>query len=252
VHLVEDLDRAKLLAETDRLRQALLTSISHDLRTPLASILGAAASLRDLGDDLGPAEKAEMVTTIIEESERLNRFIANLLDMTKLESGAVAPNLAPHDLGEIIGSALGRAAKILAQHRVDVELAADLPMLDLDPVLFEQVVFNLLDNAAKYADEGSAIRLEGWREGPEVRLRISDEGPGIPAEDVERVFDKFYRARKSDTVRAGTGLGLAISRGFVEAMGGSITAGNRNDRSGAVFTLAMPVRFEARFMDTAA
>jgi two-component system sensor histidine kinase KdpD len=252
VHLVEDLDKAKLLAETDRLRQALLTSISHDLRTPLSAILGASAALRDLGDDLGPAEKAEMVTTIIEESERLNRFIANLLDMTKLESGAVAPNLAPHDLGEIVGSALGRASKILARHAVEVDLAADLPMLDVDPVLFEQALFNLLDNAAKYADEGSTIRLEGWLEGREVRLRLLDEGPGIPGQDIERVFDKFYRARKSDTVRAGTGLGLAISRGFVEAMAGSITAGNRTDRSGAVFTLALPVPSETRFMDTAA
>jgi two-component system sensor histidine kinase KdpD len=251
VHLVGDLDRAKLVAETDRLRQALLTSISHDLRTPLASILGAAAALRDLGDDLGPAEKAEMVTTIIEESERLNRFIANLLDMTKLESGAVAPNLALHDLGEIVGSALGRASKILARHGVEVDLAANLPMLDVDPVLFEQALFNLLDNAAKYADEGSTIRLEGWREGREVRLRLLDEGTGIPTEDVERVFDKFYRARKSDTVRAGTGLGLAISRGFVEAMGGSITAGNRTDRSGAVFTLVLPVPAETRSLDRA-
>ncbi len=252
VHLVEDLDRAKLLAETDRLRQALLTSISHDLRTPLASILGAAAALRDLDVDLSPVEKSEMVTTIIEQSERLNRFIANLLDMTKLESGAVAPNLALHDLGEIVGSALGRASKILAQHRVEVELAADLPMLDLDPVLFEQVLFNLLDNAAKYANEGSTIRLESWRDGREVRLQLLDEGAGIPAEDLERVFDKFYRARKSDSVRAGTGLGLAISRGFVEAMGGAITAGNRTDRSGAVFTLALPVPAEIRSLDTSA
>ncbi|HEY0328495.1 MAG TPA: sensor histidine kinase KdpD, partial [Rhodopseudomonas sp.] len=138
VHLVEDLDRAKLSAETDRLRQALLTSISHDLKTPLAGILGAASTLRDLDADLDARDKADLVGTMIEEAERLNRFIANLLDMTRLESGAVAPNVAPHDVSEIVGSALSRAAKILARHRVDVDLAPDLPMLDLDAVLFEQ------------------------------------------------------------------------------------------------------------------
>jgi two-component system sensor histidine kinase KdpD len=131
-----------------------------------------------------------------------------------------------------------------------VALAADLPMLDLDAVLFEQILFNILDNAAKYAPAGSAIRLEGWREGAVLRLQVLDEGDGIPETDLERIFDKFYRARKSDTVRAGTGLGLAISRGFVEAMGGTITAGNRSDRAGAVFTLSMPVPTRPRHMDT--
>lgn len=252
VHLVEDLDRAKLAAETDRLRQALLTSISHDLKTPLAAVLGAAGTLRDLDQSLAPQDKAELLQTMIDESERLNRFIANLLDMTKLESGAVAANLAPHDVSEIVGSALGRAAKILAQHRIEVELAADLPMLDLDAVLFEQVLFNILDNAAKYAGEGSTIRIESWQDRSLIRLQVLDEGAGISEDDVERIFDKFYRARKSDTVRAGTGLGLAISRGFIEAMGGTIEAGNRTDRSGAVFTLTLPVPVERRRMDTAA
>jgi two-component system sensor histidine kinase KdpD len=189
---------------------------------------------------------------MIDESERLNRFIANLLDMTKLESGAVTPNLAPHDVSEVVGSALARAAKILAGHRVEVDLAADLPMLDLDPVLFEQTLFNILDNAAKYAPEASTIRIESWRESRVVHLQLLDEGAGIPAADVERIFDKFYRARKSDAVRAGTGLGLAISRGFIEAMAGTITAGNRSDRAGAVFTLTLPVPDRPRQLDTAA
>ena len=252
VHLVEDLDRAKLAAETDRLRQALLTSISHDLKTPLAAILGAGGTLRDLDDKLAPADKAELIGTIVDESERLNRFIANLLDMTKLEAGAVAPNLALHDVSEIVGSALARASKILAQHRVEVELAAELPMLNLDAVLFEQVLFNLLDNAAKYAGDGTAIRIESWRENGSLCLQVLDEGAGLPEAEIERIFGKFYRARKSDSVRAGTGLGLAISRGFVEAMGGTITAANRTDRSGAVFSLRLPVPAETRELDTAA
>ena len=252
VHLVEDLVRAQRTAETDRLRSALLTSISHDLKTPLASVLGAAGTLRDLSKALSEAEKSDLVATIIDESERLNRFIANLLDMTKLESGAIVPNAAPHDVSEIIGSALRRAGKILAHHRVEIALAEDLPMLDLDAVLFEQALFNLLDNAAKYAPPGTAIRIEGWRDGDSVVLQIVDEGDGIPPADLEHIFDKFYRAQKGDQVRAGTGLGLAISRGFVEAMHGTITAANRTDRRGAVFAIRLPVPPAPAQLDTAA
>ena len=252
VYLVEDMARVKRTVETERLRSALLTSISHDLKTPLAAVLGAAGTLRDLSKKLGEAEKADLVATIIDESERLNRFIANLLDMTKLESGAVVPNMALHDLGEIVGSALRRATKILARHRVDVDLQADLPMLELDAVLFEQALFNLLDNAAKYAPADTVIRVESWREQDVVCLRVLDEGVGIPADELEHIFDKFYRAQKGDQVRAGTGLGLAISRGFVEAMRGTITAGNRADRNGAAFTISLPIPALTRQLDTAA
>ncbi len=252
VRLVEDLERAKRAAETDRLRSALLTSISHDLRTPLAAVLGAAGTLRDLSNALSDGEKADLLATVIDEAERLNRFIANLLDMTKLESGAVVPNTARHDVGEIVGSALRRAGKILSRHSVDLELAAGLPMLDVDAVLLEQVLFNILDNAAKYSSPGTNIRIQSWRDGESVYLRIVDEGDGIPSGDLERIFDKFYRAQKGDQVRAGTGLGLAISRGFVEAMHGTITAENRMDRPGAVFTIRLPIPAGAQQLDTAA
>ena len=252
VRLVEDLDRAKRTAETDRLRSALLTSISHDLKTPLASVLGAAGTLRSLSGSLDANAKADLISTIIDEAERLNRFIANLLDMTKLESGAVVPNAALHDLGEIVGSALRRASKILGQHRVEVDLARDLPMVAIDPVLFEQVLFNVLDNAAKYAPAETTIRIQSWRERESVGLHILDEGDGIPPDDLEHIFDKFYRAQKADHVRAGTGLGLAISRGFVEAMNGTIVAANRTDRTGAIFTITLPVPAGTRKLDTAA
>jgi two-component system, OmpR family, sensor histidine kinase KdpD len=252
VHLVEDMDRVKRAAETDRLRSALLTSISHDLRTPLAAILGAAGTMRDLGAKLSDAQKADLLATIIEESERLNRFIANLLDMTKLESGAIVPNTAPQDLREIIGSALRRAAKILAGHPVTLDFAADLPMLALDAVLFEQVLFNLLDNAAKYSVPGSAIVIRAWRDDALVALQVMDEGDGIPPGDLERIFDKFYRVQKGDQVRPGTGLGLAIARGFVEAMQGTIQAANRADRKGAVFSIRLPVPAGLAMLDTAA
>ena len=252
VRLVEDLDRAKRAAETDRLRSALLTSISHDLKTPLAAVLGAAGTLRSLSDVLDQQAKADLVATIIDEAERLNRFIANLLDMTRLESGAVVPNAALHDLGEIVGSALERASKILVRHRVEVDLAKDLPMVSIDPVLFEQVLFNLLDNAAKYAPAGTTVRIQSWRDRDSVVLQVLDEGEGVPSGDLEQIFDKFYRVQKADQVRAGTGLGLAISRGFIEAMQGTISAANRTDRRGAVFTITLPVPAQPHILDTAA
>ena len=252
VRLVEDMERVKRTMETERLRSALLTSISHDLKTPLAAVLGAAGTLRSLSNVLDEQAKADLVATIIDKSERLNRFIANLLDMTKLESGAVVPNAALHDLGEVVGSALARANKILAHHRIEVELADDLPMVEIDPVLFEQVLFNLLDNAAKYAQPATTIRIQSWRDRESVILQILDEGDGIPPGDLEHIFDKFYRARKTDQVRAGTGLGLAISRGFIEAMRGTIWSGNRTDRSGAIFSIRLPIPAAARSLDTAA
>jgi two-component system, OmpR family, sensor histidine kinase KdpD len=241
VQLVEDMDRVKRTVESDRLRAALLTSISHDLKTPLASVLGAASTLRDLSGGLSDAERRDLLATVIDESERLNRFIANLLDMTKLESGAVVPNTTRQDIGEIIGSALRRAGKMLAGHKVLLDLAADLPMLELDAVLFEQVLFNLLDNAAKYAPAGTTISIRTVRDRDSILLQIVDEGDGIPPAELESVFDKFYRAQKGDHVRPGTGLGLAISRGFVEAMRGTISAANRADRSGAVLTIRLPI-----------
>ncbi len=253
VLLVEDMDRVKRSIESDRLRSALLTSISHDLKTPLASVLGAASTMRDLSGGLTDAEKRDLLATVIDESERLNRFIANLLDMTRLESGAIKPNTARHDIGEIVGSALRRAGKILIHHKVSLELEADLPMLELDAVLFEQALFNLLDNAAKYAPPETTVSIRGWQDKDCVTLQVVDEGEGIPRSELESVFDKFYRAQKGDHVRPGTGLGLAIARGFIEAMGGTISANNRADRSGAVLTIRLPIaRAASNRLDTAA
>jgi two-component system sensor histidine kinase KdpD len=172
--------------------------------------------------------------------------------MTKFEAGSIKPNTARHDIGEIVGTALERASKISARHNVEVELAADLPMLELDPVLFEQVLFNLLDNAAKYAPPETTIRIQGWQKDDTVELEVIDEGSGIPPEELDRIFEKFHRAQKEDQVRAGTGLGLAISRGFVESMGGSITAANRADRQGAAFTITLPIPTHSEKLDTAA
>ncbi len=248
VNLVEAVDRARLAVETDRLRSALLTSISHDLRTPLASILGSATSLSGA---LDAATRDALAHNIQDEAERLNRFIGNLLDMTRLESGPLPTRTSLTELSDVIGSALQRAGKVLANHSVQMRLESNLPLLELDDVLLEQALFNLLDNAAKYTPEGSRITIGAWRDGGQVKLQVSDEGNGIPPADLERIFDKFYRAGGPDHRRAGTGLGLSICRGFIEAMGGTITAANRTDRTGAVFTIALPVPANAdRPMET--
>jgi len=241
ISLAKGLDEARVLAETERLRGALLTSISHDLRTPLASILGTVSSLRSFPERYGAAEREELLTTLQEEAERLNRFVANLLDMTRIESGAIELKLELMDVAEIVGSALQRAGNVLAGHRVEVAIESGLPMLHLDAVLFDQVLFNLLDNAAKYSAADSRIDIRATRDGELVEIEVVDEGPGIPPADFERIFDKFYRVQAQDRRRAGTGLGLAICRGFVEALGGWIVARNRRDRSGAVLTIRMPV-----------
>lgn len=241
IQLVADMDRANLAAEAERLRSALLTSVSHDLKTPLAGIIGAAGTLRDFDGQLAPHDRAAMIGTILGEAERLHQFIINLLDMTRIETGAARPDLSLTDLPEVIGAALERARQVTSRHKVRQVVSADLPMVCIDPVLMDQVFFNLLDNAAKYAPCGSTIHLRAWQDGQHVVMQVMDEGPGLPPEDLERVFDSFYRVRKQDTVRAGTGLGLSICRGFVSSMGGTITAGNRSDRTGAVFTIRFPI-----------
>ncbi len=245
ITLVEDIDRARVTAETERLRAALLTSISHDLRTPLASIIGSLTSLRSYGKSYDERAREGLMATIQAEAERLNRFIGNLLDMTRLEAGAIELKPEAEELAEILGTALQRATRLLAEHRVAIDLAPDLPLLRADYLLLEQALFNLLDNAAKYAPAGSLVRIAARRDRGAVAIDVSDEGPGIPPGDLERIFDKFSRVQQQDRQRAGTGLGLAICRGFVEAMGGSITAANRSDRSGAVFTIRLPVAAEA-------
>jgi len=241
ISLARGLAEARVLAETEKMRAALLTSISHDLRTPLASILGTVSSLRRFGDKYDATDRNELLATLEGEAERLNRFVANLLDMTRLESGAIESKFALSDVGEIVGATLERAGSVLARHRVEVTVDPDLPTLRLDPILLEQVLFNLLDNAAKYAPEGSRIDLQARRDGDVVTIEVIDEGPGIPPGDLERVFDKFYRVHAQDRRRAGTGLGLAICRGFVEAQGGRIDARSRPDRPGAILTVRLPV-----------
>lgn len=241
VRLVDEVEKARILSETERLRSALLTSISHDLGTPLASIIGAATSLRAYGDRYDEVARQELLATIQEEAERLNRFVGNLLDMTRLEAGALEPKIDSVDLVDVMGTALSRTARLLGNHRVEVDVPADLPSLQVDYMLFEQVLVNLLDNAAKYTASGSTVRIAARQQGESAIIEVMDEGEGLSPQALEQVFEKFRRIEAGDRQRAGTGLGLAICRGFVQALGGTIEARNRTDRPGAVFRIVLPV-----------
>jgi two-component system, OmpR family, sensor histidine kinase KdpD len=240
VRVTGERDAARLAVEEERLRSALLSSLSHDLKTPLASITGAITSLRQYADLYDAQARDELTGTIQDEAERMTRFVANLLDMTRLQTGEIALQREPVDIGEVVGTALQRTSGLLGGHKVVVDLDPALPMLDLDVVLFEQVLVNLLDNAAKYAPPGSTVAVAGRTVVGGVEVAVSDEGKGLASEDLTRVFDKFYRASRGDRQRAGSGLGLAICKGFVEALGGTIRAANREDRSGATFVLSFP------------
>ena len=246
VRLAQDVDEARIVAVADRLRSTLLTSISHDLRTPLASIIGSITTLKTLKEPLDPSVKSELIATIQDEAERLNRFVGNLLDMSRLESGALPIKRQILDVGELVETALRRAQRLVARHKVEVDVEADLPMVSGDALLLEQALFNLIDNAAKYAPADTLIRVSARQRGERLELAIADEGPGVPPDQLERIFDKFYRVTDGDKRQPGTGLGLAICRGFVEALGGSLRAANRADRSGAVFTIALPVAADAQ------
>ena len=240
VTLAEDIDQARLGAERERLRASMLTSVSHDLKTPLASIIGSLSSLRSYGERYDAPAREELLATAQAEAERLDRFVGNLLDMTRLDAGAVAPKREAVEVGDLVSTSLRRAAPLLKEHVVESRVPAGLPPLQLDFVLAEQVLFNLLDNAGKYAPPGGRVAVEARRAGGRVEIVVRDEGPGLPKADLDRIFDKFHRADAGDRRRAGTGLGLAIARGFAEAMGGTLTAANRADRSGAEFTLSFP------------
>jgi len=242
IRLTEDLAATRLASETERLRTTLLNSVSHDLRTPLVSIIGAAESLAEPGQGLNDAGRKSLAETIRDEGKRLDRYVQNLLDMTRIGHGALKPNLVPSDLADLIGSARTRLRGQLADHVLQVDMPADMPALTVDPILTEQVIVNILDNAAKYAPVGTTITISARIDGPSAVLSIADTGPGIPAGAYDRVFDMFYRASTGDAQRAGTGLGLAICKGLIEAQSGTIRAEPVNaDGSGTRIVIHLPL-----------
>ncbi|CAG1015651.1 two-component system, OmpR family, sensor histidine kinase KdpD [Rhizobiaceae bacterium] len=239
--LASDMEQTRLLAETESLRAALLSSVSHDLRTPLVSIIGAATTLVEADGSLGAAGRKAMAETIRDEGERLNRYVQNLLDMTRLGYGGLQVAREPVDLREVVGRSLRRLGRDLAGHRVIRDLPPLLPEVRGDAVLLEQVVTNILDNAAKYAPPGSEVRITAREEDDRVVLSVADDGPGIPEEDRARIFDMFYRVRAGDGRPGGTGLGLAIAKGIVDAHGGAIRVeAARPDGGGARIVIALP------------
>ena len=222
------------LKERDRLRAALLSSVSHDLRTPLTAILAAASELRIADDPAGA------IDTIEDEARRLNRFVANLLDMARVEAGALVVAAEPTDLTDAIGSAVHDTRRTLAGHEMVLAVPADLPMIRLDPQLFHHVLINLLDNAGRYADPGTPITIQAERVPDALILSILDEGRGLPPGHEVEAFETFARLRGSDRAKGGTGLGLAIVKGFVDAMGMVVTAHARTDPDGARFSITIP------------
>jgi two-component system sensor histidine kinase KdpD len=236
--LAEQAARARLLVEAERLRSTLLSSVSHDLRTPLSVITGATSSLLADGAALPDTVRRELVETIDEEAQRLNRLVGNLLDMTRLESGALPVRKDWHSLEEVIGAALARLEPRLQGRPLRIGLPAGLPLVHLDDVLIAQVLFNLVENALKYTPAGSPIEIGAALEAGTLVIEVADHGPGLPAGQEESVFEKFYRVRREGGP-GGVGLGLSICRGIVEAHGGHISATNR-EGGGAVFRVALP------------
>ncbi|MEW5961801.1 MAG: ATP-binding protein, partial [Chloroflexota bacterium] len=239
VQLAEDAGLAQLLRETEKLQTALLNSISHDLRTPLASITGALSSLRDDAAFLDEAARRELVSTAWEQADRLNALVGNLLEMTRLEAGATRVKRELCDVQDVVGVALAQLANRLDARPVKVEVPDDLPLVPLDFVLMVQVLVNLLDNADKYSAPLTPITIRAYLDDSELVIEVIDQGIGIPVDELERVFTKFYRVPRANGI-GGVGLGLSISRGIVEAHHGRIWAGNRPE-GGARITLTLPL-----------
>jgi two-component system sensor histidine kinase KdpD len=227
--------------EAEFLRNTLLSGVSHDLRTPLSAITGAASTLIENRDHLSDAAQSEMLDTIYGESERMERLINNLLDMTRVESGGLQVKKEWQPLQEVVGSVLHRLERRLGGRKLKTDLPPDLPLVQIDSVLIGQVLMNLLDNAIAYTPPTSTIQIRARQagDGREVAIDVIDDGPGIPAGTETRVFQKFFRAAQPEK-RQGIGLGLAICRGIVEAHGGTIGAGNRPE-GGAVFRFTIPM-----------
>ncbi|MEK9968576.1 MAG: ATP-binding protein, partial [Ferrovibrio sp.] len=235
-------EEARVQAKAEDLREAVLGSISHDLHTPLASILGSVTTLEKFGPICDEATRAELQSTIREEAQRLERYIRRMLDLTRIRAGRLAPQVEPADVADIANAALRQAQKSLARHRIESDDMLALPMVETDPVLIEQALVNILENAAKYSPPETAIGLRGRVEEGRVVLSVLDSGIGLEKSDAQKIFAPFYRAADATSGQvAGNGLGLMVSKAFVEAAGGEIWADSRGVGQGAAFHIGMPL-----------
>lgn len=240
--LAAKLENSRVAIETEQLRVALLSSVSHDLRTPLVSVLGAAEALKNNSAALDEEARKALLDSILEEAERLDRFVQNLLDMTRISYSGLHVKPDWHELRELIYRAQHRLKRQMRDHPVDVQIADSVPLLWVDAMLIEQVLVNLFDNAAKFSPPKAPILVRAENVGSQLILRICDQGPGIPVNDREAVFNMFHRVRSGDSRVAGTGLGLAICRGFVEAHGGRIRALAGDNGLGAAIEVTLPLQ----------
>lgn len=242
IRLRREATEAETLRRTDELKSALLNAVSHDLRTPLASILASAGSLCQHDIAWTEDEKDEFAGAIVEEAERLNGIVGNLLDLSRIEGGSLKPDKGWHDLGALIDDVVKRVRSRHPDHHFAVDVRDDLPPLLIDWVEIDQVLSNLIENAAKYSPGGTKVWIAARSEGDRVRVQIADRGPGIPREALPFLFTPFYRVPLKAGQRRpkGTGLGLAVARGLIEAHGGRIAVRNRDD-GGAIFTFTLPL-----------
>jgi two-component system sensor histidine kinase KdpD len=238
VRLVEQARQAELLEATEKLQTALLNSISHDLRTPLVSITGVLSSLEE-SPLMSEEIQRSLIETAREEANRLNRLVGNLLEMSRLEAGAIRIQLEACDVQDIIGSALAEFEPVLGERKVIEDISTELPLVPMDFVLIERVMVNIIDNALKYSPPDSPLEIQAHLSGAFVEIEVADQGVGIPSEDLARVFDKFFRVQRPDSV-SGTGLGLSICKGIIEAHSGSIRAENRPG-GGTIVTVKLPL-----------
>ena len=235
---------AEILRRADELKNALLGAVSHDLRTPLASIVASAGSLRQTDVRWTEAERESFLSDIEHEARRLSRIVSNLLDLSRMESGTLHPERSWYDLAALIDDVVGRLRPLTQGHRVDVRVPEDLPPISLDYVEIDQVLSNLLENAARHTRPGTAIVVSASIDGAQAVVEVADDGPGVPRSDLERVFEPFFRGPSGDAPR-GTGLGLAVARGLVEAHGGRISVINRPE-GGALFRFTLPIEQPSR------
>lgn len=233
--------RARVLEESDRLKSAILSSVSHELRTPLSTIKAAASSLRGNDVNWDSAARPELIAAIDDEADHLNMLVGNLLDMSRIESGVLKPKREWNILSEIVGSVLARMKHLAEEHRIEVDMPENLPLIPVDYVQMEQVFTNLVSNSVKYAPENSMIRMRAFVEGDSIHVVVSNQGPQVPQEHLERIFDKFFRITAADRV-TGTGLGLSICKGIIEAHGGRLWAENIPD--GLAFNFTLPLLWE--------
>lgn len=239
VLLSREVERSRRAAEAERFRSALLNSVSHDLRTPLATITGTATTLLAAADRLSDDARRKLLETLHEEAFRLDRFVGNLLDMTRLQAGVLTLRPDYVEVADVVGAAVRRLQGSLAPFKVEIDIAADLPLIRIDEVLTEHALLNLIDNAAKHSPPGGVIRLAAQRAAEGVVLAVEDQGPGVPKDQADMIFDAFHRASSGDRQPAGTGLGLAICKAFVDAQGGRVSVG-RSRLGGARFVLTFP------------